>query len=125
MHTAASRTATDGLLEAIVARDFLRAVGNLAPDVDFRAMTPNRIWEARDPAAVEEILRTWFADPDEEIASIEPTRTEAVEDTVRIGWRVRGSDAEGSFVFEQLAYVRESEGKVTWLRAICSGPRPT
>lgn len=37
---------------------------------------------------------------------------------------VFGSNAEGRFVYEQQAYVREDDGQVVWLRVMCSGPRP-
>ena len=122
--TTASSTVASGLVEAIVARDFSRARGLLHPEIDFRAMTPSRIWEADGPAGVEEVLRTWLDDPDEEIERIDPVEVTAVEDTARAGWSVRGSDAEGTFVFQQLAYVRERDGQVAWLRVMCTGPRP-
>ena len=107
--------------DAIVARDVTAATALLHPEVDFRAMTPNRIWEANDPAGVEEVLRAWLEDPDEEVHGVEATEPAAVEGTQRVGWRVRVSDAEGMHVFEQQAYVREREGKVGWMRVICSG----
>ena len=117
-------TATAEFLDAILTRDLARARGLLSPDIDFRAMTPNRIWEADDPAGVEEVLRTWLADPDEEIASVDPTGFTSVEDTVRVGWLVHGSDRDGPFVFEQQAYLRERDSRVSWLRVMCSGSRP-
>ena len=107
--------------DAIVARDVTAATALLHPEVDFRAMTPNRIWEANDPAGVEEVLRAWLEDPDEEVHGVEATEPAAVEATQRVGWCVRVSDAEGMHVFEQQAYVREREGKVGWMRVICSG----
>ena len=112
------------LTDAIVARDFAAARALIHPEVDFRAMTPNRVWEAAGPADVEAVLRTWLADPDEEIAEIEPLTPSAVQDTARVGWLVHGSDADGPFVFEQQAYVRDRDGQVGWLRVICSGQRP-
>jgi hypothetical protein len=119
-----STTATAEFLDAVLNRDFARATGLLHPDIDFRAMTPNRVWEADGPAGVEEVLRSWLADPDEEITSVDPTGSTSVEDTVRVGWLVHGSDVDGPFVFEQQAYLREHEGRVTWLRVMCSGSRP-
>jgi hypothetical protein len=110
--------------DAIVRLDFARAGGLLAADVDFRAMTPSRIWEADGPAEVEEVLRAWLADPDEEIDGVEATAPMTVEDTRRVGWRVRGRGEDGPFVFEQQAYVRETDGRIGWLRIMCSGTRP-
>ena len=73
---------------------------------------------------MEQVLRTWLDDPDEEIARVEAIDATVIEDTLRVGWRVHGSKADGPFVFEQQAYVREQGGQVTWLRVMCSGPRP-
>jgi hypothetical protein len=117
-------TAAEGFLDAVVARDFGAARERLHPEIDFRAMTPSRIWEADGPAEIEQILRGWLADPDEEIHAIEPIAGTTIEDTARFGWLVHGSDADGPFTFEQLAYVRERDGQIAWLRVMCSGPRP-
>ncbi len=94
------------------------------PEVDFRAMTPKRTWEAEDPEGVEGVLRAWFEHPEREVERVEPTEPGAVEDTVRVGWRVYGTDASGPFVFEQQAFLREEAGRVVWMRVMCSGPRP-
>ena len=69
-------TVAEALVEAIIARDVARAVALLHPEIDFRAMTPNRIWEADGPAGVEDVLRQWFEDPDEELHGIAATPTE-------------------------------------------------
>jgi hypothetical protein len=124
MTTATSGIATE-LVDAICARDFAAARDLLHAEIDFRAMTPRRTWEAEGPADVESHLRTWLADPEEEVSSIEPVAQVPFEDTLRVGWRVRGRKASGPFAFEQLAYVRERDGQVGWMRLICSGPRPT
>lgn len=114
---------TNRLVDAIVARDFVRARGFMHPSIDFRAMTPNRVWEADGPAGVEEVLRAWFEDPDRDVERVDSTEPGAVEDTLRVGWRVQGSDANGPFTYEQQAYVREDDGQVVWMRVMCSGPR--
>jgi hypothetical protein len=120
----APTTVTSGFVDAILARDFPRARGLLHPDIDFRAMTPNRVWEADGPAAVEEVLRAWFEHPERNVERVDPTEPASVADTLRVGWRVHGSGADGPFIYEQQAYVREDAGRVVWLRVMCSGPRP-
>lgn len=120
MTTAASSVAV-ALVDAIVTRDLARATALLHPEVDFRAMTPNRVWEADGPAGVEAVLRGWFEDPDEDVEGIEATETIPIEDTIRVGWLVHISNADGPHVFEQQAYVRERDEQVGWLRVICSG----
>ncbi|HEY7934219.1 MAG TPA: hypothetical protein VID48_10385 [Solirubrobacteraceae bacterium] len=117
-------SATGGCVDAILARDFSRARGLLHPNIDFRAMTPNRVWEASDPDGVEEVLRAWFEHPEREVERVDPIEVASVEDTMRVGWRVYGTGADGPFVYEQQAYVREDAGRILWLRVMCSGPRP-
>ena len=111
------------VVDAVVTRDFAGARALLAPDVEFRSMTPSRFWEADEPEGVEAALRAWLDDPGREVDRIEPTQPGAVQDTVRMGWRVSGTRAEGAFVFEQQAFARERDGRIVWLRVMCSGPR--
>ena len=120
MDTAASHVST-ALVDAIVARDVTRAVALLHPEIDFRAMTPNRIWDAGDPAGVEAVLREWLEDPDEEVEGVEATEPTSIEGIARVGWLVHISDADGPHVFEQQAYVRERDGQVDWMRVMCTG----
>ncbi len=119
-----SSTVAGAFAEAIVARDFAAARGLLHPAIDFRAMTPKRVWEADDPAGVEEVLRTWLADPDEDVAAVEAVERATVADTERAGWRVRGTGPDGAFTFEQQAFMRERDGQIGFLRIMCSGKRP-
>jgi hypothetical protein len=122
--TAVPASVTGELVDAILARDFARVRGLLHPAIDFRAMTPKRVWEADDPTGVEEVLRAWFEHPERDVERVDPTEPASVEDTLRVGWRVYGSGADGPFVYEQQAYVREDDEQVVWLRIMCSGPRP-
>jgi ketosteroid isomerase-like protein len=122
--TAVPASVTGEFLDAILARDLPRARGLLHPAVDFRAMTPKRVWEADDPAGVEEVLRAWFEHPERAVERVDPTEPDSIADTTRVGWRVHGSGADGPFIYEQQAYLREDDGQVVWLRIMCSGPRP-
>lgn len=119
-----SSSVTDGFVDAIVARDYERACGFLGPGVDFRGMTPKRIWEAEEPAGVEDVLRAWFENPERDVERVEAIESGAVEDTMRVGWRVHGQGSDGPFVFEQQAYARTDGERIVWLRVMCSGPRP-
>jgi len=114
----------DEFLDAILARDLSRVPSLLHQDIDFRAMTPNRVWEGEHPAGVEEVLRSWFEHPERDVEGLEPTESSSVADTLRVGWRVHGQGADGPFLYEQQAYVREQNGRIVWLRIMCSGPRP-
>lgn len=123
MNTASTGTA--GLLaDAIVDLDFERIRGLLDPDIDFRGMTPKKVWEADGPAEVESAMRQWFQNPVREVEAVEATEPTRVHDTWRVGWLVSGHEADEAFSFEQQAYVRENEGRIVWLRVMCTGPRP-
>ena len=114
----------DEFLDAMVIRDFSRVQSLMAEDIDFRAMTPSRIWEAERPDDVGEVLRAWFEHPERNVEGVETTEASSVADTLRVGWRVHGQGADGPFLYEQQAYVREQNGRLVWLRIMCSGPRP-
>src|SRR6266700_1620920 len=64
---------------AIAARDAATLAGLFGSEVDFRAMTPGRVWEARTPAqAVDEvILGNWFG-PGDVVERIEWVHTAPV-----------------------------------------------
>jgi hypothetical protein len=122
--TIAESGVAGALVDAIVARDFARVVALLHPEIDFRAMTPNRVWEAEGPADVEAVLREWLDDPDEDVEGIEATEPISIQETVRVGWLVRLRDADGLHIFEQQAYVRERDAQIGWMRVMCSGTIP-
>ncbi len=105
--TTTETSVANALMDAIAAEDITRAVALLHPEIDFRAMTPNRVWEAEGRDGVEAVLREWFENPDEDISGIETTQPVAIGGTMRVGWLVRISDGGGPNVFEQQAYVRE------------------
>ncbi len=123
MTTTPSSVAAE-FVTALAERDLLGAAALLHPEISFRAMTPNRVWEATTPGEVEAVLRQWFEDPGEEVERVDATDAVSVEDVARVGWLVRISNAEGPFVFEQQAYARERDGQIDWMRVICSGWRP-
>lgn len=82
---AVGKSIAAAFVDAIVARGFPRVGGLLHPEIDFRAMTPNRVWEADDPAGVEEVVRTWFEHPDRTIERVESADSGCVGDTLRVG----------------------------------------
>ena len=113
--------------------DFARAVAEkdsgrlrelLHPQVDFRGLTPNRNWEAAGPDAVVSILfGDWFEDKDE-IRALESVESDVVADRQRAGYRFRVRNPDGDFLVEQQAYFAETEGRIGWMRVVCSGFRP-
>jgi hypothetical protein len=96
----------------------------LHPEVDFRALTPKRVWEARDSDGVLEILfGNWLEDTDE-VEALEDVQHGTVADRERVGYLLSVNNPEGRFVVEQQAYLSAREGRIDWMRVVCSGFRP-
>jgi hypothetical protein len=109
---------------ALALKDFDRIRDLLHPEVDFRGLTPRRFWEAEDPeAVVGGALRAWFEDSDE-IVELLRIETDAFADRERVGYRLLVRNPEGLFEVEQQAYLSERDGKIGWMRVLCSGYRP-
>ncbi|UJA19782.1 hypothetical protein HJD18_05880 [Thermoleophilia bacterium SCSIO 60948] len=113
----------DGFARALAAKDFERLSGLLDPAADFRALTPNRAWEATGPEEIEPILRAWF-DHEDEIEELERVESEGFADLERVGYRLRVRNPKGLFAVEQQAYLATKDGMISWLRILCSGFRP-
>ncbi len=109
--------------EALGRKDFDTLVNLLDAGIDFRGLTPRRSWEATDPGAVEDILHQWFEDTDvlEEILSVD---SDSFADRRRVAYRFRGHNADGPFIVEQQAYYSERDGRINYMRVLCSGFRP-
>ncbi len=113
------------LAQALATKDYDRVADVLDPDVDFRGLTPRRAWEASSAEEfVSDVLGSWFEESDEidELLSLE---SGAVADRERVAYQLRGHNADGPFVVEQQAYYAARDGRITWLRVLCSGFRPT
>lgn len=110
--------------EALARKDFAQIEALLHPEIDFRALTPGRMWEPSGAQDVlSNVLRRWFGDFDdiEELVRVE---TDSIADRQRVAYRFRGHNPDGPFVLEQQAYFSEHEGRITWMRVLCSGFRP-
>jgi len=110
---------------AVAAKDAPALIELLAPDVDFRAMTPGAFWEASSAAELVDdvILGRWF-EPSDRIEAIEEIENDVVVDRQRVGYRFRVTNDEGTFIVEQQAYLGVENDMVNWLRVMCSGYRP-
>lgn len=109
---------------ALAAKDFGRIADLLHPEIDFRGLTPRRIWEAGDgDAVIAGVLREWF-DESDEIEALERLETDAFADRERVGYRFTVNNPEGRFTVEQQAYLSARDGRIGWMRVLCSGYRP-
>ena len=109
---------------ALAAKDAAAIRELIHPEIDFRGLTPSRAWEAsgRDEL-ISILLESWFEDKDE-IESLESVESDIVADRERVGYRFRVTNPDGRHVVEQQAYLADRDGKIAWMRVVCSGFRP-
>jgi len=119
--------------QATIGADFARAfvekhadrIRDLVdPNIDFRALTPSRSWEASDVNALVEILFDDWLEPKNEVQGIEHVESDSFADCERVGYRFRVRNPDGEFLVEQQAYIEERDGRIGWMRVVCSGFRP-
>jgi len=112
------------LARAIAAKDRQLLLDVLAPRVDFRGLTPNRAWEANDADTLVDIVLASWLEPKDEIEELLDVSTDRVSDRQSVTYRLRGHNPDGPFVVEQNAFLAERDGRIEWLRVLCSGFRP-
>ncbi len=109
---------------AVAGKDRSGLLDLLADDVDFRALTPGRAWEAGTSAEVADVLfGSWFEPQDDIVGLISAEEGPAVEDTRQLTYRFAVRNPDGDFTVEQQAYFRTSRGRIGYLRVMCSGYR--
>ena len=97
----------------------------LRADVDFKAMTPGKFWEAHDADVVvdDTILGIWF-DPERHITETLAVDTDTLGSMDRVGYRFRVRRPDGDFTIEQQAYYETDGDRISWLRIMCTGFLP-
>jgi hypothetical protein len=109
---------------ALAAKDSAAIRELIHPEIDFRGLTPNRAWEASDrDELISILLESWF-EHDDEIEGLESVESHTVADRERVGYRFSVTNPDGRHVVEQQAYLAERDGKIAWMRVVCSGFRP-
>jgi len=110
-------------VDALAKRDAERLRAVLHPEVDFRGLTPNRVWEATDAAsALEIVLGSWF-EPEDHLDELVLVECDAFADREQLRFRFEGHNAGGPFVVEQQAYLSDRDDRIGWMRLVCSGFR--
>jgi hypothetical protein len=115
----------DRFANAVAKKDGPALLDLLDPEIDFRALTPGRFWEASSARALvdEVIFGAWF-EADDHIDALEDVQIGAVADRDRVGYRLRITNADGVFLVEQQAYFDVENDRISWLRILCSGYVP-
>jgi hypothetical protein len=126
--TSSATSSAAGLLgpafaHALARGDFAQVTEVLCPDIEFRALTPRRFWEADSAEEVMPILRTWFNET-RVVDDVLGVHSGLAGDRHSVTYRFAGDEPQGRFVIEQHAYYTEREGRIGWMRLVCSGFRP-
>jgi hypothetical protein len=110
--------------EALAKKDVPGLLDVLDPEIDFRGLTPGRFWEARSATALVDdvLLGAWFEGHDH-IEALEDVQLGSVADRDRVAYLLRVSNPDGVFLVEQQAYFGVENGRINWLRILCSGYR--
>ena len=110
--------------QALAVKDRSRILELMHPEIDFRGLTPSRSWEAHNPdSVVSMLIGQWFEDTDD-IRALEQLETDAFADRERVGYRFSLDNPDGRFLVEQQAYLAARDGRIGWMRVVCSGFRP-
>ena len=109
---------------ALAAKDAERLLELLHPQIEFRALTPRRSWEADDREAVLSVLLGHWFEEEDEIRALERLDGDGFADRKGVRYRFRVVNPEGQFLVEQQAYLSEHDAQITWMRVVCSGYRP-
>ena len=95
----------------------------LAPDVDFRGMTPGRFWEASTAEdLVDNVLLHWL-DVHDVVQQVMSLDRDWMADREHVSFRLSVHTLDGHHVVEQQAYLMVDDGLISWLRMMCSGFR--
>jgi hypothetical protein len=107
--------------QALASKDWPTLRALLHDDLDFRAMTPRQMWEAGADDLIQDVFRShWFEDH-EVIEELVECETRTIGDVVNVRYLLRLGYKEGPHLMEQQAYYRSEEGRIKWLRIMCTG----
>jgi hypothetical protein len=109
---------------ALAAKDSSRLLDLMHPEIEFRALTPSRSWEADDRDEVLAVLLSRWFENEDVIESLDRLESDTVADRQRVGYRFSVSCPDGRYVVEQQAYLSPRDGRIGWMRVVCSGYRP-
>lgn len=120
-----AESALTAFVDAFGSKDRARLKSLLHPDVDFKALTPGRLWEAEsaDELVDDVMLGAWF-EPSDVIDEVVSVETEPIGLRHRVGYRFRVTNGDGTHIVEQQAYVELDGEQIAWMRVVCAGYQP-
>lgn len=106
---------------ALAAKDEAGIRAVTTPDLDFRAMTPGRFWEAHSHGDLLEVLFANWLEPSDEVVALVSTSTGEVSTRQHVTYRLHLRNADGDALMEQQMYYDTVGGQISWARVMCSG----
>lgn len=92
-----------------------------SPELDFRALTPGRFWEAGTQDELLAILFGTWLEPADEVVELVSVTTGEVSTRQHVTYRLHLRNADGDSLMEQQMYYQATDGRITWARLMCSG----
>lgn len=106
---------------ALAAKDESEVRAVTTPDLDFRAMTPGRFWEAHSHDDLVEVLFGNWLEPSDEVVALLSTSTGEVSRRQHVAYRLHVRNADGDALMEQQMYYDVVGDRISWARVMCSG----
>jgi hypothetical protein len=107
--------------KALAAKDEAGVRAVTTPDLDFRAMTPGRFWEAHSHDDLIDVLFANWLEPSDEVVALLSTSTGEVSTRQHVTYRLHLRNADGDSLMEQQMYYDVVGGRISWARVMCSG----
>lgn len=120
-HAVGMTTPGERFATALAAKDEAGVRAVTTPDLDFRAMTPNRFWEAHSHDDLLEVLFANWLDPGDEVVALLSTSVGEVSARQHVTYRLHLRNADGDSLMEQQMYYDVVDGRISWARVMCSG----
>lgn len=123
-HEAAADALADRFVTALTARDFTALEACFAPDVRFRALTPNHVWANFGAAGTVAAFRNWFEDATP--FALVTTSVDHIGDRLSLTYRFRAAEDASSplALVEQHLYAIVRNDRLADVSVVCSGYQP-
>lgn len=110
-------------VEALATKEPEAVGAVLHPEIDFRALTPNRFWDAARPRRRARDRAGCLVRPTRCTGRARSARPDAFADRQQGRFRFRGHNHDRPMIVEQQAYLTERDGLIDWMRIVCSRQR--
>ena len=111
-------------VEALASEDAEAVRAVLHPEIDFRALTPDRFWRPTTATRCSRSCSVCGSRPTTNSRNSFSAYADVFADREQIRLRFRGRNRDGAMLVEQQAYLAQRDSLIGWTRIVCSGERP-